>query len=187
MLGGDPQATLRVSAFRMQKQVDTAPTQTVVEEYLKLLISEADLMIHCRVPGGDPKVEVVSTYDCKHWGTDAGCSRGKLCRFAHDWQKVQDGSQGCWVCSAKSHTSRDCPTKSSESKGERRRGPQKDRKKARTKRKVVEKAKRPPTRCSLMVRLGGVEERVMENRRKPRPPIRPQHHLEAVRQEMKKR
>ena len=118
MLQKDPQAAFRVSSFRMMRQVDTAPTQQVVEEYLHLLIAEADLMVHQRTGGADePKVKVMSTVACRHWGSEGGCYRGKSCTFSHDWQNVVDANQRCWVCSAKGHGSRDCPNNNKPGKG----------------------------------------------------------------------
>ena len=62
LLSKDPQAAFRVSSFRMQRQVGTAPTQQVVEEYLHLLIAEADMMVHQRNKTVDePKVKALST------------------------------------------------------------------------------------------------------------------------------
>ena len=43
-----PQASFRISAFRLQHQVDVRPDTESVQKFFELLLAEADLMQHAR-------------------------------------------------------------------------------------------------------------------------------------------
>ena len=49
---------------------------------------------------------------CRYFLTDEGCRRGKDCKFEHVMDK--DKRERCWVCGAKGHTSKQCPTRTRE-------------------------------------------------------------------------
>ncbi|OLQ12391.1 putative transposon protein [Symbiodinium microadriaticum] len=45
---------------------------------------------------------------CKWFTTDQGCSRGRACRFLHDWSQVVKAER-CLVCGSKLHKVKECP------------------------------------------------------------------------------
>ena len=47
---------------------------------------------------------------CKWFVSDQGCSRGRACRFFHDWSQVVKAER-CLVCGSKQHKVKDCPRK----------------------------------------------------------------------------
>ena len=50
---------------------------------------------------------------CKFFFTDAGCRKGKECRFLHDITKEEMAEKRrCWTCGAVDHLSPSCPRKS---------------------------------------------------------------------------
>lgn len=48
LLKRDAQASFRISAFRLQHQVDVRPDTESVQKFFELLLAEADLMQHAR-------------------------------------------------------------------------------------------------------------------------------------------
>ena len=56
---------------------------------------------------GSPLSEV----PCKWFRSDAGCQAGKLCKWSHSWDGVEDKSSRCWICGSKEHRKSDCKVK----------------------------------------------------------------------------
>ena len=120
----DMQVQFRVSTFRMQRQVDVAPTQSVVENFYTMLLAELEHLHHTAKPGqagaGDAKLKKMNGEGgkgdgkqggkgaCQWWGSDGGCKKGRFCPYTHDWQALQDKDQRCFACSGKGHTVREC-------------------------------------------------------------------------------
>ena len=124
-----PQASFRMSAFRMQEQIDVRPTMTTLEHFYDLLLSEADQMVYGRsgesqdkdskaavkmlqqTPPRQSTTPSTSLRVCTFWGTEKGCRLGRACKFHHDWQGLEDKQQRCWCCSATTHLRSECPTR----------------------------------------------------------------------------
>eukprot|EP00435_Cladocopium_sp_Y103_P019170 s4393_g4.t1 len=126
LLGQDQQASFRVSSYRMENSIDTAPTATSVIMFHALLLAEAEHMItssadnkHEETPHNTnaqkPSVKAMThtptrgrDTPCKYWGTEGGCRTGKQCRFRHDIDALPDKHERCWICSAKGHRRQEC-------------------------------------------------------------------------------
>ena len=96
-----PQASFRVSAFRMHQQIDVRPTMASLENLYDLLLAEADQMVYGKT--GDvgekeqkPSVKMLQQQPsrsttqpsstvkvCSFWGTEKGCRLGRACRYLH--------------------------------------------------------------------------------------------------------
>ncbi|CAE7296203.1 GIP, partial [Symbiodinium sp. KB8] len=50
---------------------------------------------------------------CKWFVSEQGCSRGRACRYLHDWSQVVKAER-CLVCGSKLHKVKDCPRKDQE-------------------------------------------------------------------------
>ena len=50
---------------------------------------------------------------CKCFVSEQGCSRGRACRYLHDWSQVVKAER-CLVCGSKLHKVKDCPRKDQE-------------------------------------------------------------------------
>lgn len=134
LLKRDAQASFRISAFRLQHQVDVRPDTESVQKFFELLLAEADLMQHARQEdlelgvlengeaegrksaaikqlGGPPNVRPPARVQvCRFWGSETGCRLGRNCRWQHDWSSITDKSSRCWLCSSKAHVKQDCPS-----------------------------------------------------------------------------
>ena len=143
VIAREHQASFRISNFRMTHMVDVAPTQLTSENYLQMLIAEADHLHHGTLTkasptSGNPKINVVNaagdkgggkkgfpakkgygnnaessgsgggTGACRHWGSSAGCLRGDKCRYAREWNNLNDKEKRCWKCSGLDHMAKDC-------------------------------------------------------------------------------
>ena len=100
----DMQVQFRVGTFRMQHQVDVAPTQSVVENFYTMLLAELEHLHHTAKPGqagaGDAKLKKMNGEGgkgdgkqggkgaCQWWGSDGGCKKGRFCSYTHDWQAL---------------------------------------------------------------------------------------------------
>ena len=123
-----PQASFRVSAFRMHQQIDVRPTMESLENLYDLLLAEADQMVYGKAgevgeKDQKPSVKMLqqqavrsptqpSTVKvCGFWGTEKGCKLGRACRYLHDWNGIEDKASRCWLCSSTSHVRTECPTR----------------------------------------------------------------------------
>eukprot|EP00435_Cladocopium_sp_Y103_P051492 s1483_g16.t1 len=117
VLHKQPQASFRVSTFRMEAHLDERPTDAAVEQYLELIMAEMDYISHS-VGTPQEKVKVLQgspqqpgkTGDrpYKYWGASTGCKHGPQRRFTHG-PLPKDGVERCWHCSAPGHRKPDCP------------------------------------------------------------------------------
>ena len=129
-----PQASFRVSAFRMHQQIDVRPTMESLENLYDLLLAEADQMVYGKageVGEKDQKPSVKMLQQqlsrsptqpstakvCGFWGTEKGCKLGRACRYLHDWNGIEDKASRCWLCSSTSHVRTECPTRSAGGSG----------------------------------------------------------------------
>ena len=129
LLGRHQEASFRVSAFRMQHQLDVRPTLESLAHFHDLLLAEADQMLYGRTEEEEEKTQSTPAVKamtsatrsspstktlgpCRFWGNDAGCKLGAACRYNHDWQGVSDRSSRCWTCSSKEHMRSECPSRS---------------------------------------------------------------------------
>ena len=128
LLNQDAQASFRVSAYRMENGIDTAPTQEEASLFYDLLLAEAELMVTSKdcvmVADGEDKMPAIKAMQesparpprseviCHWWGSEGGCRAGKSCKFQHDWNSLPDKANRCWVCSSSQHRKSDCPSSS---------------------------------------------------------------------------
>ena len=116
LLGKNAQSAFRVATYRMQAQLDIAPSQSAVRDFLDLLMAEADQLVGSARVSTQPKINQVksaekerqSAWPCRHWGTSGGCFKGADCRYAHSWEKVEDKQKRCYTCSGLNHSAREC-------------------------------------------------------------------------------
>ena len=128
LLAKDSQASFRVSSHRMTNGIDNAPTEEDIQLFYDLLLAEAEQMVTnyetfgstttANNTTGKPTVKAMQgspgntkqrETPCHWWGTEGGCRHGKGCKFAHDWQAVQDKAGRCWICSSTTHRRAECP------------------------------------------------------------------------------
>ena len=131
LLKRDAQASFRISAYRLQHQVDVRPDAAGVQKFFELLLAEADLMQHARQEDWDvgvsekgeseekknPLIKQVTGPNnprpttrmqvCRFWGTDSGCKLCRSCKWSRDWNAITDKP---WLCSSKPHVKQDCPS-----------------------------------------------------------------------------
>ena len=130
-----PQASFRVSAFRMHQQIDVKPTMASLDNLYDLLLAEADQMVYGK--SGDvsekeqkPSVKMLQQQSsrsttqpastvkvCSFWGTEKGCRLGRACRYLHDWSGVEDKASRCWICSSTTHVRTECPARTAGGSG----------------------------------------------------------------------
>ena len=122
LLAKDSQASFRVSSHRMTNGIDNAPMEEDIQLFYDLLLAEAEQMVTnheafgstattsnttgkptIKALQGSPGNSKQRDTTCHWWGTEGGCRQGKRCKFAHDWQAIQDKANRCWVCSSTAH------------------------------------------------------------------------------------
>ena len=128
-----PQALFRVSAFRMETQIDERPTTESLLQFHELLQAEVDTMVHSAPGSGGaekPSAKALQSSQisdktakdgtsssttvptdrikpCRFWGTSDGCKHAKSCKFGH--AALPDSRERCWLCSSKEHRKSECP------------------------------------------------------------------------------
>ena len=117
LLARNAQASFRVASYRMQAQLDVAPSQRSVKDFLELLTAEADQMVGSQAKQ-TPKVQVLnaqsgetkerSRIPCWHWGSPSGCLKGTSCTYVHSWEGIADKYKRCFKCSSLQHAQREC-------------------------------------------------------------------------------
>ena len=115
----DPQANFRVQTFRLQNDVDTRPTEAIIDHLYDMMLAEADGMLYNKaqtlVFKEEPAIKAMHGSPekpagrgvCHAWGTAAGCRYGKRCRFIHN--ELEDKAARCWTCSSTQHLKSACP------------------------------------------------------------------------------
>ena len=125
-----PQASFRLSTFRLQQRLDINPTTESLDAYYNMLLAEMEHLtlspetttqtagikamnvtkppLNKGAMKGDGKTEKGGI--CKNWGTENGCKYGKACRYFHP--QLDDQRDRCWICSSVQHRKNDCPHKS---------------------------------------------------------------------------
>ena len=119
----------RINLTRSMLQVDSTPDAHNVHQFATHLLAEMELIAHAE--GGrkiQPK-EVLKPNEvrmkrfekegeektwkkdqreqpCRFFNTDAGCRKGKECKWLH---QVEEGKRRCWTCGAVDHFSQACP------------------------------------------------------------------------------
>ncbi len=144
-LEANRELSFRVNLTRSMLQVDSTPNSTNVHQFATHVLAEMELLAHAeggrkamtrdQPRPQDPKVkkfekdgeekgyrkeygakEGKDQVPCKFFNTDAGCRKGKECRWAHS---VEDGRRRCWICGAVDHFAGACTRpKDSRSGGE---------------------------------------------------------------------
>ena len=126
LLNKCPQASFRVSAYRMNHGIDVNPTDSDVQQFYDLLLAEAEHLVTSQgddlrssMDSNDSQKPLIKAMNaspakpkgqvCKFWGSEHGCRHGRTCQYAHDWQGIQDKAERCWICSAKGHRKVECP------------------------------------------------------------------------------
>lgn len=120
----------RINLTRSMLQVDATPNATNVHQFATHVLAEMEQIAHAEGGRrGQPK-DPLKTADvrmkkfekegeektwrkdqprdqpCRFFGTDAGCRKGKDCKWLH---QVEDGKRRCWTCGAVDHFSQACP------------------------------------------------------------------------------
>ena len=135
-----PQASFRLSTFRLQQRLDINPTTDSLDAYYQMLLAE---MEHLSLspestttalggsrssapdtPSG-AKVKALKpgsptpggTSVCRAWGTEGGCRFGRECKFGHDWSSLADKGTRCWICSGVGHQKAACPFRRGDASG----------------------------------------------------------------------
>ena len=121
VLAGAPQASFRLSTFRLQQCLDLNPTRESLEAYYQMLLAEMEHLSlspesTTTASGGSrssapdtpsgAKVKALKpgsptpggTSVCRAWGTEGGCRFGRECKFGHDWSSLADKATRCWIC-----------------------------------------------------------------------------------------
>ena len=140
VLATAPQASFRLSTFRLQQCLDINPTRESLEAYYQMLLAE---MEHLSLspestatasggtrnsttdtpPGAKVKALKPSsptpggTPVCRAWGTEGGCRFGRECKFSHDWSSLAEKGTRCWICSGVGHQNPACPFRRGEASG----------------------------------------------------------------------
>ena len=127
VLNQNPQASFRVSSFRLAQQIDVSPDERSVYNLHEMLLAEAEVMLYAKADntaitgkhGETPMAKALISQAqprqasgsqgnvCKWWGTSGGCRKGKQCGFVHE--QLADAALRCWVCSSTEHRKTDCP------------------------------------------------------------------------------
>lgn len=119
----------RINLTRSMLQVDSTPDANNVHQFATHLLAEMELIAHAE--GGrkiQPKEALKPAevrmkrfekegeektwkkdqreQPCRFFNTDAGCRKGKECKWLH---QVEEGKRRCWTCGAVDHFSQACP------------------------------------------------------------------------------
>ena len=125
--------SFRISLTRSVLQVDSTPNSTNVHQFATHLLAEMEMMAHAESGGrkaqpkeipknpetrmkklekdqeeraGTPKKEgAKEASPCRFFNTDAGCRKGKECKWMHT---VEEGKKRCWICGAVDHYAGSC-------------------------------------------------------------------------------
>ena len=133
-LNDNPEILFRMQMLRYHLKLDPNPTADGVLAIHKAYLAEFEQIASRRTKprsgnnnndgAPNPRIRTVAGKDgkegkdgrggkegkpCRYFLTDEGCRRGKDCKFEHVMDK--DKRDRCWVCGAKGHTSRSCPSK----------------------------------------------------------------------------
>ena len=135
-----PQASFRLSTFRLQQRLDINPTTDSLDAYYQMLLAEMEHLSlspesTTTASGGSrssapdtpsgAKVKALKpgsptpggTSVCRAWGTEGGCRFGRECRFGHDWSSLADKGTRCWICSGVGHQKAACPFRRGDASG----------------------------------------------------------------------
>ena len=134
----------RINLTRSMLQVDSTPNSTNVHQFATHLLAEMELIAHAE--GGRKtqlreapkntelrmkkfekegeeragrKDQTKDQLPCRFFGTDAGCRKGKECKWLH---QVEDNKRRCWTCGAIDHFSQSCPRAKDGKAQEQRKG-----------------------------------------------------------------
>ena len=132
VLDGNESLRFRVSLARNALQVDTNPNALSVSQFATHLIAEIEQLslaekrsgattkkeenkvkkmeeINKRVKGGEGKLKEMEVKPlCKFFLSEAGCRRGRDCKWSHD---QKDEQKRCYLCGSTKHLAPTCPTK----------------------------------------------------------------------------
>lgn len=125
--------SFRISLTRSVLQVDSTPNSTNVHQFATHLLAEMEMMAHAESGGrkaqpkeipknpetrmkklekdqeeraGTPKKEgAKEASPCRFFNTDAGCRKGKECKWM---RTVEEGKKRCWICGAVDHYAGSC-------------------------------------------------------------------------------
>ena len=124
-----PQASFRLSTFRLQQRLDINPTAESLDAYYQMLLAEMEHLTlspesasqsatvkalnasmtspNKNTTKGTGKTEKNNI--CKNWGSDNGCKMEKNCRYLHP--QLPDQKERCWTCSGTQQRKSECPHK----------------------------------------------------------------------------
>ena len=132
VLDGNESLRFRVSLARNALQVDTNPNALSVSQFATHLIAEIEQLslaekrsgatmkkeeskvkkmeeINRKAKGGEGKLkEMEVKLPCKFFLSEAGCRRGRDCKWSHD---QKDEQKRCYLCGSTKHLAPTCPTK----------------------------------------------------------------------------
>eukprot|EP00439_Symbiodinium_sp_Y106_P072982 s3287_g13.t1 len=130
----NPDLQFKISLARTELRTESRPTQDTALRFFQHLLAEIEQLgpsksrnssrkasaaaASSMTTADDAQAKVRGAQDgkgegkgsCKWFVSDQGCSRGRACRFLHDWSQVVKAER-CLVCGSKQHKVKDCPRK----------------------------------------------------------------------------